>query len=207
MVNCRLSLSAQEPGEIPAEYVFGVGVADSMTKVFIRDMPVNGLVPIAKEQTLELAQNEWESLQIVVAPTRDLKNVRVRIGTFRAADGTTLPAAAVTSSVVGFVKTEQPPYKVPYVGWWPDPILDFQKAADAKVGELLPFWIRVHAPKTAQPGVYKGQLMVEADDAPPVPVQLSIRVFDFAVPDMSYLPTATSFRDYIRLTEEEESYK
>lgn len=189
---------------------FGVGTADSMTKVMIRDRPLEGVSP-ATHVDLELARNEWEAFQVVVlAATRDLDRVRVEPGPFRhTGDGSVLPADAVTACVVGHVKTRKPPYAVPYVGWWPDPILDFQQECRVAPGEAVPFWIRFHMPREAAPGRYEGTVTVRAEGAPDVPVPVSLRVFAFDLPDLSFLPTACSFYDNIRaiwgkdMTEEE----
>jgi len=178
---------------------FGVGIANSMVKVPIRDQPLVGVVA-PDAVTVELARNEWESFQVVVlGASEPLTRVRVVPGEFRhESGGALLPAGAVSSSLVGFVKTEKPPYEVPYVGWWPDPILDFQQESAVAPGEAVPFWIRVHVPGEALPGRYAGSVTVQAADAPAVTVPVTLRVFDFALPDLSFLPTACSFYDNIK---------
>jgi hypothetical protein len=178
---------------------FGVGVADSMTKVMIRDQPLAGVTP-AERVDLELARNEWESFQIVVTGAgQALTRVRVEPGTFRhTTSGQGLPEGVVTSSLVGFVKTKKPPYAVPYVGWWPDPLLDFQTESKVQPGEAVPFWIRVHLPKDAVAGCYEGTVTVRAEGCSEVTVPVVLRVFDVTLPDLSFLPTACSFYDNIK---------
>jgi len=178
---------------------FGVGTADSMTKVMIRDQPLAGVTAAAQVQ-LELAGNEWEAFQVVVlGASQPLSRLRVEPGEFRHAhDGSLLPAEAVTTSVVGYVKTRKPPYAVSYVGWWPDPILDFQREVVANPGEAVPFWVRVHLPKGARPGLYEGTVVVRAEGVPDVPVRVALRAFGFDLPGLSFLPTACSFYDNIK---------
>jgi len=177
---------------------FGVGIADSMEKVPIHEQPLQA-VGSAERVTLELARNEWESFQVVVLGAEEaLSEVRVEPGDFRHDDGATLPAGAFTSSLVGHVLTRQPPYPVPYVGWWPDPILDFQTAAPVAPGEAVSFWIRIHMPPEAAPGRYRGRVTVRAAAGPAVEVPVTLRVFDLVLPDLSFLPTACSFYDTIR---------
>ena len=105
---------------------FGVAVADSMTKVMINDLPLKD-VAFAKQIELEIAQNEYESVQIVAVGNREA-TASVAVGPLTNGDYT-LPSDAVCVAVVGHVKCEKPPYAADYQGWWPDPILDFQKAA------------------------------------------------------------------------------
>jgi hypothetical protein len=182
-----------------ASAAFGVGLADSMTKVMIREQPLTGVLP-AERVELELARNEWESFQIVVTgAAQALARVRVEPGTFRhAASAQELPAGVITSSLVGFVQTRKPPYPVPYVGWWPDPILDFQTESALQPGEVVPFWVRVHLPKDAAAGRYEGTVVVRAEGCAEVAVPVILRVFDFTLPDLSFLPTACSFYDNIK---------
>jgi hypothetical protein len=191
-VRCRAATAARVPGA-----PFGVGIADSMTKVMIRDLPLVG-VRVADEARLELAANEYESLQLVVlGAERPLQNVTVTVSELRGPQGV-LPGNAVEVALVGYVKTKKPPYEVPYVGWWPDPILDFQQSASVEPGEAVPFWIRVHPPEETPAGAYTGSLTVSAAGAPPVAVPFMVHVFGFAVPTRGLLPTATDFRDHIR---------
>jgi hypothetical protein len=196
LVAARLLASTR--ARVP-EAAFGVGVADSMTKVMIRDQPLAGVMPTARVE-LDLARNEWEAFQVVVlGAVRHLARVRVEPGEFRhLRDGTALGGGAITASVVGYVKTRKPPYAVPYVGWWPDPILDFQQECAVEPGEAVPFWVRVQMPREAVPGRYEGTVTVRAEGAPEVPVPVSLRVFGFEMPDLSFLPTACSFYDNIR---------
>jgi hypothetical protein len=191
-------LLAETRSRVPGA-AFGVGVADSMTKVMIRDQPLAG-VASATGLEVELARNEWESFQVVVlGASQPLTRVRVEPGEFRhAQNGSVLAPGCVTASVVGYVKTQKPPYAVPYVGWWPDPILDFQQECSVSPGEAVPFWLRVQMPREAAAGRYEGQVMVRAEGVPDVPVPVVLRVFDFALPDLSFLPTACSFYDTIR---------
>ena len=189
---CRVAAGRRVPGA-----QFGVGIADSMTKVMIRDVALAG-VRIAEKAELELAANEYESLQVVVVGARrPLRNATVTVGELRGQAGA-LPREAVEVALVGHVETKKPPYEVPYVGWWPDPILDFQQKARVEPGEAVSFWVRVHPPEKTKPGTYTGALTVSADDAPPVSVPFAVTVFGFTVTTRGLLPTATDFRNHIR---------
>ena len=191
-------LAAATAARVP-KACFAVGTADSMTKVPIRDQPLAGVTANLPVH-LEMARREWESFQVVVTGAqKPLQRVRVEPGSFQEGkSGYRLPDGAVTACVVGHVKTRKPPYPVPYVGWWPDPILDFQRQCVVSEGEAVSFWVRIHTPATAKAGTYAGRVTVRAEAAPPVEIPVTLRIFDFTLPKMSFLPTACSFYDSIK---------
>jgi len=170
-----------------------VGFTTSMAKVLPRDMPFE--VQVSRGIELNLARNEKESFQVAVLPVGDgLKQVKVSVSELKSNGGAVLASNQIQSDVVGYVKTKwRPPYPVSYVGWWPDPILDFLGPVDVAAGDLQTFWVRVRAPKDQASGVYKGTLTVSAQGVPPQRFSLSVRVYGFALPNHSPLPTAITF--------------
>lgn len=173
-----------------------VGFATSMEKILPRDVPFE--LTVSKEIGLSLARNEKEAFQIAVLPRSDgLRRVAVRVSDLKSASGEVLKADNIDCDVVGYVETKtRPPYNVSYVGWWPDPILDFLGRVDIAPGDLQTFWVRVRAPKDQAPGVYHGQLRVSAADARPLIFGVTVRVYSFALPDHTPLPTAITFFEH-----------
>lgn len=175
---------------------FAVCTADSMTKVMIKDMPLNN-VTVAEKIQLELAKNEYESFQIAaVSPAKEV-TAEVKVSALKNGDYE-LPDNAVTVSLVGHVNTKTPPYKVSYRGWWPDPLLDWQTSAKVQPGDAVSFWIRIKTPENAAAGIYSGNVQVLADGENVATIPLNVRVFDFTVPTKSPLDTAMDYRDIIR---------
>lgn len=163
---------------------------------------------------LRLARNEHEALQVLVTPTDgDLSDVSVSVSTLKMkSEGAALPGDAAKVSVVGYVKTTSRPrypigYTVPtnaapgYVrltkrtplGWWPDPLLDFLGACDVRHGDVQSFWVGVHAPADAAPGVYEGKIVVSAKGRRGAAFPFSVRVDGFAIPNTPPIPIAISF--------------
>ena len=146
---------------------------------------------------VRLARGECESVQILVAPNgRDLKGVRVAAEM----DGG-FAASNVAASVVGYSEIVTPPpyvvrppkggrMKRPPCGWYPDPILDFQKSCDVSGTDVQSFWVRVRCPRDQAAGTYKGALVVSAKDAKPARIPFSVRVNDFEVGRVAPLPLA-----------------
>ena len=148
---------------------------------------------------VRLARGEYESLQVLVAPaSHDLKDVRVDV----TMDGG-FAASNITACVVGYSETAHPPpyvlrppkggkMKRPPCGWYPDPILDFQRSCDVSGTDVQSFWVRVKCPRDQAAGVYAGALTVTAKDAAPVRFPFSVRVNDFEVGKVAPLALAVS---------------
>ena len=170
---------------------FACGFASSMVKIFPHDVAFS--CDTNQEASIEMAGNETESLQLVIyAFEKDLKGASVQV-TPLTKNGKTGPT--VEASPVGFVETKKPPYAVKYIGWHPDPILDFLKGYNIKEGELQPVWIRVTAPAGTPAGDYKAYITVKALNAQPVKLGLNVKVWDFDVPQERHLRTAMSLYD------------
>jgi hypothetical protein len=168
-----------------------VGWATSMEKVLPRDMPLPMVKPAPISQ-ISVARNESESVQLVVVPfERAMEDVRVEVGQLKASDGQTLPESTVDVRVVGYVKTQRPAYDVDYVGWWPDPLLDFPLKMKIEPGDAQSFWIRVRPDKQAKPGTYDAPVRVVSSVGTIAEMKLRVLVRDFELPDTSPLPIAT----------------
>ena len=172
---------------------WGYGWTHGVDKVFRKDRPFHGRVGGSLQ--VELAANEYEGVQLVLRARRPAKNVRVRVSDLKADGARPIPAREVEVLVVGYVNTKKPPYKVDYVGWWPDPLLDFLPTFDLDAGVWQPVWLDVHAPAGQPAGVYRGTVTVTADGMPPLEVPLEVTVWDFAVPEEYHLPLAVVFWD------------
>ena len=185
-----------------------LGSATSMEKVMPRDA-FNVRPLTAEGLSVRLARNEYESVQLVVAPNgTDLRNVRVRAeGEF---------AANIEVGVMGYVDVKEPPAysesctiptngppgymrtPVPVrTGWWPDPILNFLDGVDVENTDVQSFWVRVHCPAEQPAGTYRGALAVSADGVETVRVPFFVRVNDFALEQTSALPLAISFVPFV----------
>jgi hypothetical protein len=174
---------------------YACGFATSMEKIFPVDVPFSAKV--TRTAKIALAGNETESLQLLLLAGKDeLKEVRVTVDSLQRTDGmASLPSSAITVSPVGFVQTKKPSYRVNYIGWHPDPILDFLSTVTVKAGEMQPMWIRVNAPPGTPPGDYKGTITIQPANAPAETLPLTVTVWGFDLPAETHLRTAVSFRE------------
>ncbi len=173
-----------------------VGFATSMVKLLPRDAEFE--VSTSKDIQLSLARNEKESFQVAVMPKSDgVKGVSVTVSDLTTETGQIFSRSNIDCDVMGYVETKtRPPYQVSYVGWWPDPILDFLGPVDIAAGDLQSFWIRVKAPRDQAPGTYRGTLTVSVEGAEPLTFELAVRVYNFTLPNHSPLPTAITFFEH-----------
>ena len=175
---------------------FVIGWATSMESV----RPRAGFKWRKADRTgVRLARGEYESIQLLVAPaSHDLKGVRVDVEMESA-----FASSNITACVVGYSETVGPPpytlrppkggrMKRPSCGWYPDPILDFQKSCDISGNDVQSFWVRVRCPRTQKAGVFNGALVVSAEGAQPRRIPFSVRVNSFEVGRVSPLPLAVS---------------
>jgi hypothetical protein len=200
-----------------AGQVLGYGWTHGVEKVFRADRPFRG--EIGGTLKTELAANEYEGVQLVLRSTKPLAGVRVSVSDLVATTEGDSPIFAVQKSgqslspavpkriaagqievlPVGYVNTKKPPYGVDYVGWWPDPLLDFLTSFNLDAGVWQPVWLDVHAAADQPAGLYKGTVTVRAEGVADLTIPLEVTVWDFAVPKEHHLPLAvTFFEDMLR---------
>ncbi|MBR2839166.1 MAG: DUF4091 domain-containing protein [Kiritimatiellae bacterium] len=203
-----------------------VGKATSMEKIMPRGKVERPLEP-ADALSVRLAKGEYESVQFLVAPRNGrLKNVKVRVDGLRRSDGCEFACSNVLSAVVGYVRvSEQAAYKTgrddwtdgryrrravaPGYGWYPDPIMDDLGGVDIAATDVQSFWLRFHAERSQQAGIYRGVVTVTADGEAGRSVPISVRVNAFELPATSPLPTMITFSPWFDSSNPkyDESYK
>lgn len=171
-----------------------VGFASSMRKVMPKHLPVD--ISIENEVKISLAINEKESFQLAVVPfTESLKDMKVSASDLRGTGDQVIKSENIACDLVAFTKTRELKNYIKdddehYVGWWPDPIIKNPKPVDVALGDVQPWWIRVHVPMGQKPGVYRGQISVTQDNGTPVSFDLKVEVYAFAMPDHAPYPVA-----------------
>lgn len=170
-----------------ARHGLAYGWIHGVEKVF-RDRPFNG--NLGGTLKLELAANEYEGVQLVLKSNKPFKNVRVTVSDLVSVSGAKVTADQIEILPVGYVNTKKPPYAVDYVGWWPDPLLNFLPAFDLDADVWQPVWLDVHTRTDQPPGVYKGLVTITADGIEPLKAPFEITVWKFSVPQTYHFPLA-----------------
>jgi hypothetical protein len=147
------------------------------------------------ELRISLARNEAEAGQVIVAAhDRALTSVRAEVSALREPGGVQLPAGGVSLRLVDWVYTRKPVYPVARVGRWPDPLLPLRPFALA-TGEARSLWLTVRAPATVPAGVYRGTVTITPANAPATTLPITVRVWDFTLPERGHLRTAFAFHE------------
>jgi hypothetical protein len=146
---------------------------------------------IAKSLAVRMAKNEWEALQLVVAPNVALTNLQVAASELMYGKNK-IPRENVEVLRVGYVPVTKKTDKTGLLAEWPDPLLPQSRPFTLEAGKSQPFWIRVKAPKEVPAGIYRGTVTVEAEGVK-VSTVLNAEVYDFALPDTMTCETSFGF--------------
>lgn len=134
-------------------------------------------LPATKSRRIELfaARNEYEPVQLVLRPTKELRNLQVKV--------TGLNARV---DRVGYLEVTHPTDKAGTTGWWPDPLPPLEQGTTLEAGRNHPLWLTVYVPPDQKPGDLDGRIELTADGwKATVPVRL--HVWDFTLPKTSHL--------------------
>ena len=170
---------------------YGVGIADSMTSVFLEG-PGSEIYPATKFE-LEMAGNEYESFQVVVlAGDTPLKNIRVEVDKPIDTSGHNID---VECAVVGHAKNKRLNYTQEYVGFYPNFIISYQQNSNVKPDETVPFWVRLKTPDKAVPGTYRTTVRISGENIQPYSFPVEIKVYNFSLPAGNVIPSAFHVND------------
>jgi hypothetical protein len=150
----------------------------SSRKVFRETRP-----PARPSRTLSLAaaRNEWESGQIVItAGKEELRGVEVSCSPLQGPGGGQIQVSLYRVAYIFLPARKQ---------YYPDPLPPLT-AFDAGPDQSQPVWLNVHVPPDAPPGVYRGTVTISPQQAHPEQMQVSLRVYSFAIPQTPSTRTA-----------------
>jgi hypothetical protein len=172
---------------------WGYAWADGITKVFRKDRVFDGT--FGKIGEVSLAGNEYEGIQLVLRSKTKVSNVTVSVSDLTNSSGAKITSDNIQVLPVGYINTKQPPYEVDYVGWWPDPLLDFLKTFELDANVWQPVWLDIHAVAGQKPGTYHGTIRVMGDGVNALEIPLVVKVWDFSVPHEKHALTSINHFD------------
>ena len=146
-------------------------------------------VPLEKSKGIKVfsAKNEFEPFQIILTPNRDLKDLRVSVGDL-VGPGKII-GDRISIKMVETVNVTQPTSADCSAGEYPDPLPPYQPG-DIPAGRNTALWFTVHVPADVSAGDYKGNVTLESEGTKPIRIPVSLHVWNFALPEVSYLRTA-----------------
>ncbi len=117
---------------------------------------------------------EYEPLTFTVYPLGDLKRATVQVSDLKSS-GATIPATAIDIRRVRYMLA-RPNYRVQHSYRRVPDVLEHFDQLDLKAKENQRFWLTVHVPENAAPGMYRGTATFGAEGAPAAAVPLVLRV-------------------------------
>lgn len=147
---------------------------------------------VARELTCRLAPGEFEPVTLCVTGLRDLQEVAVTLpADLKSPTGRKLPGANLelrtTRTITRWLTAAAPLQPGQRFERRPLFLFPYEPAA-VPARETHEFWLTVHAPATAAPGVYSGTVVVSAREAPTLSLPLRVEVLPLrlAQPDVTY---------------------
>lgn len=184
-------VDTETPKKIAAEQAktrgLGVDVVNSMERIFHTKPYVGGNDSVK----LTAARNERENFQIILFTGKDaVRNITVQASEFRSADGKVLSASVWELYREGYAIADPVGYPVVNgTGDYPDPLYPLTPLSLDPM-QVRAVWAGFKVPVDAAPGEYAGTVTVSADGKPVKTINVSLRVWDFAIPKKQSLRTA-----------------
>ncbi|MEB4590149.1 glycoside hydrolase domain-containing protein [Candidatus Thiothrix sp. Deng01] len=161
-----------------------------------------------KRVELFAARNEYEGFQFVItAGDGGAANVQAKVSALRNAAGDVIDGLQVFRE--RYVKVSTPSPSSPYAPQsWPDILLPADNPAkdvatayrafpqNLTAGENLPVWVDVYVPQDTKPGVYSGVVTVTADGEAAQELPVTLKVWNFTLPERSPLRTVFGTNGY-----------
>ena len=171
----------------PLGETYLVGMTDGLRKYCDRSTRYRFFGPFDESHEMAMARNEFEPFQVMVYPLAgEMKSVTFECGDLIGPGGAKIPAADVSHNCQEMVKMH-PNGKTGdwyFHGkefWIPDP-LSHARPVDLREHVSTPFWFTVRTRPQTKAGTYRGTITVKAANAAPRPLKLTVRVWDYQVP-------------------------
>ncbi|HOL66343.1 MAG TPA: DUF4091 domain-containing protein [bacterium] len=168
--------------------------ADSMSRVFIEEMPLSDKE--IRKAELALFPGEIEAIQMVLIPRKNLQDLTVKILPIGSTEKK-LPPETFSWKVVGYVRIENPSVNYyrsepfPCSNWWPDPLLE-KETFSVEKNTFQPIWLEVKVPRTVKPGIYYADVIITGKGLHHQE-RLNIEVLPGYLPEKWYLKKNLSF--------------
>jgi hypothetical protein len=151
-------------------------------------------LPLARGEALVIraAGDEREAAQLVVRPGALLRGLRIIPQALKGPKGSRIEARQIEVLRVGYVPVAQPSDYSGAAALWPDPLPPLARPIDVPANTNQPLWVRVHVPPGTRAGLYRGDLILEAEGFR-AQVPLQVEVYGFDLPRRMSCTTAFGF--------------
>jgi len=140
-------------------------------------------VPIAQQINPTLrafaTPGEYEPLTVVVYPLKDFPGAKVEVSDLKLPSGPPIPSADIEIRRAKYMRA-RPNYTVlNQYRWVPDPLMPYSAGEPLTAKENACYWLTVHVPANAKPGMYKGAVTITPTGATPHKASIVLRVLPF----------------------------
>lgn len=149
-----------------------------------------------KTVRIESAKNEYENAQFIITAKQDIADVQVIPDDFKSSSGAVISAENVTVYFQKYLEINgmSSPDAPANPGMWPDALVPLSAIREKDedriaVGSNQGIWLTLYVPKDADAGEYTSQFTVILDGAEGK-VDLSLKVYDFALPDENHVKSS-----------------
>lgn len=170
------------------------------TEKILADVEYDEIQTSKKTVTLSAAKNEYETCQFIITPGEAVKEYTVEISDL--AKGSQVIGKENVDVFVQKYVTIQSSTSVYYPkGDYPDGLVPFDSICEygensIEKGRNQGITLDVYVPKTADAGIYTGEVTVTLDGSV-IKLPVSLEVYNFTVPDATNAKTAFGIYDYM----------
>ena len=190
-------LAGCEMGPVPLD-IWAAGDMTPLTNRTLRASEALVYDALVNTVTLSAAANEIVAFQLVLDAGQPLGNIRVEFNDLLSASGRSFPAESIRAFRMRPTTVESyPPWYLRLAEQTPQPATFYDVlipagsprtgSFDIPAGGRAAFWIDVHVPADASPGVYRGAVRVRAGALASY-LSLKLTVYDFALPRRDAIP-------------------
>ncbi|HOX36851.1 MAG TPA: DUF4091 domain-containing protein [Candidatus Brocadiia bacterium] len=151
------------------------------TYKIMRDAPVPS--GEASPVRIEAARNEYEPVQIILSPERNIEKVAIRIEGFP-------PQVKWEYNLVDYVHVNTPSDPYGSRDWYPDPLPPLTDGRNMKPGRNYPFWLTAYVAEDAPAGKHSGKAIITENGVVIAEAPVELTVFDFTLPRETHTETA-----------------
>ncbi|MCX7959463.1 MAG: hypothetical protein N3B13_10490, partial [Deltaproteobacteria bacterium] len=138
------------------------------------------------------AKGEYEALQIVVTPAKDITLSNITVSDFISEKGR-LNVQTLKVYIARFVNITQPTDISSLKGEVPDPLVEPDFPVNIKANQSQPFYIVIKIPEEATPGLYESKIRFILSNGTEKEIKAALRIWDFKIPKRHSLRTAFGF--------------
>ena len=147
--------------------------ADHATRKVFPDEPVPATTTQRDEVTIEAAKGEFEPFQIVIAPQKELPDVKLAFTPLTDEKGDLLAVENLKYNPIGCLRSG-------YDEDIPDLLLQ-KESVTCPPGQNAVFWVTVKVPLGTPAGTYRGTITLMSKSQKLADVKLRLKVWDFAL--------------------------